>query len=132
MILKLDMNSSTPIYAQLRNQIVLGIGRGEFKIGENLPTVRQLAEDIGVNTMTVNKAYSILKAEGYIEIHRRYGAKIAPIKDHNSGFNDKIENDLNLILTEASLKGYNRKEILNLCQSIIDNVSLHLKGVDFS
>ena len=55
MILKLDMASSIPIYVQLRNEIVMGIGRGELKIGEGLPTVRQLADDIGINMMTVNK-----------------------------------------------------------------------------
>jgi GntR family transcriptional regulator len=43
MILKLNMSSETPIYVQLRNQIVLGIGRGELQLGEGLPTVRQLA-----------------------------------------------------------------------------------------
>ena len=77
MLIKLDMKSSVPIYVQLRNQIVLGIGRGDIGIGEKLPTVRQLAEDIGVNNMTVNKAYTILKNEGYIEIDRRQGAKIS-------------------------------------------------------
>ena len=70
MILKLNMSSETPIYVQLRNQIVLGIGRGELQLGEGLPTVRQLAQDVGVNTMTVNKAYTALKNEGYIEIDR--------------------------------------------------------------
>ena len=55
MILKLDMNSTVPIYVQLRNQIVMGIGHGELKEGERLPTVRQLASDAGVNTMTVHK-----------------------------------------------------------------------------
>ncbi len=63
MILKLNMSSETPIYVQLRNQIVLGIGRGELQLGEGLPTVRQLAQDVGVNTMTVNKAYTALKNE---------------------------------------------------------------------
>lgn len=61
MIIELDMSSSPPIYVQLRNQIVKGIGKGELKTGEKLPTVRQLASDAGVNTMTVNKAYQILK-----------------------------------------------------------------------
>lgn len=61
MIIELDMSSSTPIYVQLRNQIVKGIGKGELKTGEKLPTVRQLASDAGANTMTVNKAYQILK-----------------------------------------------------------------------
>ena len=77
MIIELDMNSSIPIYVQLRNQIVMGIGHGELKPGESLPTVRQLAEDAGVNTMTVNKTYQILKTEGYINIDRRHGAVVA-------------------------------------------------------
>ena len=54
MIIELDMSSDTPIYVQLRNQIVKGIGKGEIQPGEKLPTVRQLAADAGVNTMTVN------------------------------------------------------------------------------
>ena len=70
MIIELDMSSSTPIYVQLSNQIVKGIGKGELKTGEKLPTVRQLASDAGVNTMTVNKAYQILKNEGFIQIGR--------------------------------------------------------------
>ena len=73
MILKLDMNSTVPIYVQLRNQIVMGIGHGDLKGGGRLPTVRQLASDAGVNTMTVNKTYQILKAEGYIQTDRRQG-----------------------------------------------------------
>lgn len=62
MVIELDFASDTPIYVQLRNQIVKGIGKGELKAGEKLPTVRQLASDAGVNTMTVNKTYQILKA----------------------------------------------------------------------
>ena len=71
MILSLDMSSDVPIYVQLRNQIVTGIGKGELKAGESLPSVRQMAQDAGINSMTVNKAYQILKAEGFIEIDRR-------------------------------------------------------------
>lgn len=61
------MKSSIPIYVQLRNQIVTGIGKGKLKAGDSLPTIRQMASDIGINTMTVNKAYQLLKAEGFIE-----------------------------------------------------------------
>ena len=53
MLIRLDMASATPIYVQLRNQIVMGIGTGALKVGEKLPTVRQMAADAGVNTMTV-------------------------------------------------------------------------------
>ena len=56
MIIELDMSSDIPIYVQLRNQIVKGIGKGELEAEEKLQTVRQLAADAGVNTMTVSKA----------------------------------------------------------------------------
>ena len=81
MILSLDMGSEVPIYVQLRNQIVTGIGKGELAVGERLPTVRQLAQDAGVNVMTVNKTYQLLKLEGFIEIDRRKGAIVCPIRE---------------------------------------------------
>lgn len=91
MLIRLDMASATPIYVQLRNQIVMGIGTGALKVGEKLPTVRQMAADAGVNTMTVNKTYQLLKAEGFIEIDRRRGAVVNPgrIRREFSGKNWK-------------------------------------------
>ena len=65
MLIRLDMASATPIYVQLRNQIVMGIGTGALKVGEKLPTVRQMAADAGVNTMTVELA--LLGAEAKIK-----------------------------------------------------------------
>ena len=70
MIIKINTKSETPIYLQLRNEVVKGIGKGEFEIGESLPTVRQMAMELGVNTMTVSKAYQLLKTEGFIETDR--------------------------------------------------------------
>ena len=72
MIISLDMSSDVPIYLQLRNQIVTGIGKGELRAGDPLPSVRQMARDAGINTMTVNKTYQILKAEG---LSRSTGAR---------------------------------------------------------
>ena len=63
MILKLDMNSTVPIYVQLRNQIVMGIGHGELKEGERLPTVKTACVGCGSEYDDVNKTYQILKAE---------------------------------------------------------------------
>ena len=60
MIIKINSRSEMPIYLQLRNQIVKGIGKGELEQGEILPTVRQMAADLGVNAMTVSKAYQLL------------------------------------------------------------------------
>jgi DNA-binding transcriptional regulator YhcF (GntR family) len=96
MVIELDMESEVPIYVQLRNQIVKGIGKGELKAQEKLPTVRQLAAEAGVNTMTVNKAYQILKAEGYIKIDRRHGAVVADVVDMDLQFREKLEAELDM------------------------------------
>ena len=124
MIIELDMNSSTPIYVQLRNQIVMGIGRGELKLGESLPTVRQLAQDIGVNTMTVNKAYQILKTEGYIKIDRRHGAIVSDNIDMDIVFREKLENELELVLAEAAINGMDKNDFLSMCNEIYSKIKV--------
>ena len=124
MIIELDMNSSTPIYVQLRNQIVMGIGRGELKLGESLPTVRQLAQDIGVNTMTVKKAYQILKTEGYIKIDRRHGAIVSDNIDMDIVFREKLENELELLLAEAAINGMDKNDFLSMCNEIYSKIKV--------
>ena len=124
MIIELDMNSSTPIYVQLRNQIVMGTGRGELKLGESLPTVRQLAQDIGVNTMTVNKAYQILKTEGYIKIDRRHGAIVSDNIDMDIVFREKLENELELLLAEAAINGMDKNDFLSMCNEIYSKIKV--------
>lgn len=123
MILKLDMNSTVPIYVQLRNQIVMGIGHGELKEGERLPTVRQLASDAGVNTMTVNKTYQILKAEGYIQTDRRQGAMVARNITMNKEFREKLESELELLSAEASINGMNKSEFMKMYESIYSTMN---------
>ena len=77
MIIEIDFNSDEAIYMQLRNQIILGIATNRLEEGESLPSVRALAGSIGINMHTVNKAYTVLKQEGYVKVDRRKGAVIA-------------------------------------------------------
>ncbi len=76
MFIEIDFNSDEAIYMQLRNQIILGIATSRFQEGDMLPSVRQLADTIGINMHTVNKAYTVLKQEGYVKVDRRKGAMI--------------------------------------------------------
>ncbi|SKA78343.1 DNA-binding transcriptional regulator YhcF, GntR family [Caloramator quimbayensis] len=131
MKIKLDMSSSIPIYVQLRNQIVMGIAKGELQVGDYLPTVRQMAQDSGINVMTVNKAYSILKSEGFIEIDRRFGAKICPRKDSSFEFREKLEEELSLIIAESELKGIDKNDFFEMCKSIYDRINIvSVKGCE--
>ena len=76
MVIEIRDGSEVPIYLQLRNQIVSGISAGALEPGEQLPTVRALAAELGVNAMTVSKAYQLLKQEGFIVSDRRSGARV--------------------------------------------------------
>ncbi|MCC8050414.1 MAG: GntR family transcriptional regulator [Clostridiales bacterium] len=77
MLIEIDFHSEEALYMQLRNQIVMGIARSMIKEGDSLPSVRQLAGEIGINMHTVNKAYALLREEGFVSIDRRKGAVIS-------------------------------------------------------
>lgn len=112
MFIKIDFDSDNPIYMQLREQLIGGIARGELVDGETLPSVRQLAEDIGINLHTVNKTYNILKTEGYVTIDRRKGAMVSEIP-HKYGENkqDELKENLYLILAQMHCKGITKETI---------------------
>ncbi len=126
MIISLQLDSETPIFAQLRNQIVIGIATGELKEQEKLPTVRQLADDLGINVMTVNKAYSLLKQEGYIVIDRRHGAKVSPRNTQmqdSPELSEQLEGELQLIIAEAAIKGMDQSRFQSLCSQIFSKMT---------
>ncbi len=77
MILHIDQTDQTPVYQQIRDQIVAAIAREELLPADRLPSVRTLACDLGVNLHTVNKAYAVLRDEGYLLMRGRSGAIVA-------------------------------------------------------
>ena len=122
MLLKLDFALDTPIYLQIRNQIVLGIANGELKPGEKLPPIRTLAMETGVNTMTVNKAYQLLKQEGYLITDRRLGAMINPARAAEQHPPLTEHPGLKLLLSELYVDGVSREELLSACSRIYDEL----------
>ncbi|MBO0422347.1 GntR family transcriptional regulator [Enterococcus plantarum] len=103
MLLEIDTQSQTPIYQQICNQLILGIATHKLQPGELLPSVRQMADEIGVNMMTVSKAYSLLKHDGYILTDRRNGTKVAEKQVLDSSFQERFIKDLELLLAVASI-----------------------------
>ena len=116
MILNFDFHSDVPIFMQIRNQIVIGIAEGKLKPGEQLPTIRALADESGINMMTVSKAYQILKQEGYITADRRSGARVASKDD--KAVNEKTMQQLRLAISELRLSGMKEEEILSLVSGL--------------
>lgn len=118
MILTLDFSSDIPIYVQIRNQIVQSIADGRLEEGERLPTVRALAGEAGINAMTVNKAYQMLKQEGYIITDRRNGATVCYGTGSDEARRD-IKEKLRLVIAEGKTKGgMTEKEIMDMCREV--------------
>ena len=120
MIIEIDFNSDEAIYVQLCNQIILGIATSQFREGEQLPSVRQLAETIGINMHTVNKAYSILQQEGFVKIDRRRGAIIALDINKLKALKE-ARGELAVVLARAICKGIGRDDIHALVDELYDN-----------
>ena len=117
MLLRLELSGDTPVYQQIRNQVVAAIASGELRPGERLPTIRALAEECGINMMTASKAYQLLKAEGYITTGRRDGAVV---RQRRGEPDPATVEGLALRLSELRLAGLGREEILKLCQNLLD------------
>ena len=121
MLLDLDFNSDVPIYTQIREQIIKSIASGDLKINESLPSVRNMASEIGVNLHTVNKAYNLLKDEGYINIDRRKGAVVNSLPLLKNDANDKnIKSNLDLLVAQSYLLGIPREEFLEYSIKLFD------------
>ncbi len=124
MIIEIDFNSDEALYLQLRNQIILGIATSRFREGEQLPSVRQLAETIGINMHTVNKAYTVLKQEGYVKVDRRRGAVIAVDIDRVEAVR-QLRRELQVILAKSSCKNISKDEVHALIDEIYENYGGH-------
>ena len=118
MILNVDFSSDTPLYQQLRDQIVVGIAEGRLSPGEQLPTIRALAEESGINMMTVSKAYQLLKQEGYITTDRRSGARVAA--SGKVTVSETVRKELKVRISELRLSGLSKEEILKLCAEVYE------------
>ena len=121
MILKIDFNSDEALYIQLCNQIIVGIATESLREGDSLPSVRQLADEIGINMHTVNKAYSVLKQEGFLRLDRRRGAVIALDMDKLRALEDMKEN-LTLLVARGICKNVGRNEVHSLVDQIFDEL----------
>ena len=119
MIIKIDFNSDEALYMQLRNQIIVGIATDAIREGDVLPSVRSLADTIGINMHTVNKAYSVLKQEGFVKVDRRKGAVIAIDIDKMQAIED-LKRDMQVLLAKSSCKQISREEVHALIDEIYE------------
>ena len=127
MLIEIDFQSEEAIYMQLRNQIVLGIATSMIQEGDPLPSVRQLAGDIGINMHTVNKAYSVLRQEGFVTIDRRRGAVIAVDADKLQAA-EELRQRLRVLLAKGICKDISRSEVHQMVDEIYDDIRRNINA----
>ena len=123
MIIEIDFNSDVALYIQLRNQIIFGIATSRIQEGDSLPSVRQLADSIGINMHTVNKAYSVLKQEGFVRLDRRKGAVIALNIDKMRAL-DELKKEMSVVLAKAYCKNITSDEVHELIDEILSEYNI--------
>ena len=121
-LIKIDFNSDEAIYIQLINQIIWGIATEQIREGDSLPSVRQLADTIGINMHTVNKAYSVLKQEGLLTLHSRRGAVIV-IDCNKARALAEMKEELRIVLARGCCKNISRQEVHELIDELIDEIN---------
>ena len=105
------------------NQIIMGIATSRLQEGDPLPSVRQLADTVGINMHTVNKAYSLLRQEGFVTIDRRRGAIIAVDVDKIKALEEMKENLL-VALAKGCCRNVSRSEVHDLIDEIYDEYEI--------
>lgn len=120
MVIVIRESSDIPIYQQIRDQIVQGISDGRLTCGEQLPTVRALAGEIGINSMTVNKAYQLLKQQGYIYTDRRNGARVCTNFKKSPCLSTESKELLHRIISEAKIAGMTQESFLEECRKCFE------------
>ena len=123
MVIEIDFNSDKAIYVQLMNQIILGIATSRLQEGDPLPSVRQLADTIGINMHTVNKAYSLLRQEGFVTIDRRRGAIIA-VDENKIKAMEEMKENLIVALAKGCCRNVSREEVHRLIDEIYDEYGI--------
>ncbi len=116
MFITIDEEDARPIYVQVAEEIKALIARGALAEGAQLPPVRQLASDLGVNLNTVATAYRELQSEGLLNIRHGAGAVVAS-RTAQARSEEELRKPLRSALTGLVLAGLPRVEIMNLVQS---------------
>lgn len=107
----INYQSREPIYEQLYNNVVRMIGMGVFTPHQKLPTVRALAQELGINPNTVSKSYQMLEQSGYIYSTVGKGSFVADNSSVLSGQKEEAKINLSKAIKSAADVGISKKEV---------------------
>ena len=123
MLISIDHHSGVPVFRQIIDQVKFHIASGLLKTEDELPSTRSLSAELGLNPMTVSKAYSLLEAEGIVE--RRRGrpltVKALPASDLEARKIELLRPQLEALATRARQLGLSQKQVIELFRDLMRN-----------
>lgn len=123
MLIQIDFESDEALYMQLHDQIIIGIAHAMIREGDQLPSVRNMADEIGINMHTVNKAYALLRDEGFLKLDQRSGAVISIDVDRIEALRDMRE-PMKVMLAQAALRHVTREDIHNMVDEVFEEFDM--------
>ena len=113
--MKWKLDDSRPIWPQLKEQLIVAIVAGEFVMGGSFPTVRELAEDAGVNRNTMQRALSELEHEGFLITNRTAGRFVTTDEGLVVKMKESIaKQNIERFIREMEAIGYNADDIIKM------------------
>lgn len=122
-IFQIATGTSEPIYRQMVEQLRRLIAGGQVQADDGMPSVREVASLLGVNPMTVSKAYGLLEAEGLLARRRGLGmivAQTSPELAKQAGRLDILKPSLERVVMEAKELELNQKEVIALLNQMFE------------
>ena len=122
-LFQIATGTSEPIYRQMIEQLRRLIAGGQVQAGDGMPSVREVASQLGVNPMTVSKAYSLLESEGLLARRRGMGMIVAipsPELAKHAGRIELLRPSLERVAMEAKELELNAKEVIQLLNQILE------------
>ncbi|MHB1000698.1 MAG: GntR family transcriptional regulator [Armatimonadota bacterium] len=123
MLISIDEQDPRPIYLQVTMQVKEQIRSGDLKPGDELPSVRELAESLGVNLHTVHRAYQRLRDQGVIILRLGQRAKVAKLRQlpaSQEEVNTVLAAKLKDLITEAFHLGLTKEDFKELVDDLIE------------
>lgn len=115
-----DNESPVPVYAQLSEQVLGAVARGQLRVGERLPSVRDVAAALGVNANTVNHAYGELERIGVLETRRGRGTFVARRRGRTSlPAAPRLVEIAEPFVARAQALGYAGRQIVSTVASVV-------------
>lgn len=122
-MIAIDHASGEPLTDQIAGAIRAEIAAGRIAPGDELPTVRQLADDLEVNFNTVARAYRVLESSGLVRSARGRGSRVVSAVETNvAGARRGARRSIGVALTNARLAGLDRQQIENVLNAVVDQL----------